>query len=132
MSLGQEKRFFAALRMTRGVGAQNDKGAVIRRRGSPLSVILRSFAPKNLSGHAPETGGKILRFAQNDNRGGARNDKGAVILRGGFPPLVILRSFAPKNLSGHVSGTGEKILRFAQNDKGAVIRRRALPPPLSF
>ena len=32
----------------------------------PLSVILRSFAPKNLSGHALETGEKILRCAQND------------------------------------------------------------------
>ena len=85
--------------MTRG-GAQNDKGAVILRRGFSLSVILRSFAPKNLSGHAPETGEKILRFAQ--------NDKGT----------VILRSAATKNLSGHVFETGEKILRFAQNDKG--------------
>ena len=51
--------------------------AVILRRGSPpLPVILRSFAPKNLSDHAPETGGKILRCAQNDNGGGAQNDKG--------------------------------------------------------
>ena len=69
MSLGQENRFFASLRMTE-VEAQNDKGAVILRRGSPpLPVILRSFAPKNLSGHVFETGEKILRFAQNDNGG---------------------------------------------------------------
>ena len=47
-------------------------------RLSPLSVILRSFAPKNLSGHAPEPGGKILRCAQ--------NDKGTVILRRGSLP----------------------------------------------
>ena len=46
-------------------------------RLSPLSVILRSFAPKNLLDHAPEPGGKILRFAQNDN--------GTVILRRGSP-----------------------------------------------
>ena len=114
MPLRREKRFFASLRMTRG-GAQNDKGAVILRRGfslsvilrrgSPSSVILRSFAPKNLSGHVFETGEKILRFAQ--------NDKGT----------VILRSAATKNLSDHVSGTGGKILRFAQNDKGTVILR---------
>ena len=45
-------------------------------RSPPLPVILRSFAPKNLSDHAPETGGKILRFAQNDKGGGAQNDKG--------------------------------------------------------
>ena len=112
MPLRREGRFFASLRMTRGVGAQNDKGA----------VILRSFAPKNLSDHVSETGEKILRFAQ--------NDKGAVILRGGFPPLVILRSFAPKNLSDHAPETGGKILRFAQNDKGAVIRRHGFLLPV--
>ena len=41
--------------------------SLILRRGFPPSVILRSFAPKNLSGHVFETGEKILRFAQNDN-----------------------------------------------------------------
>ena len=57
--------------------AQNDRGerlsfcaafplSVLPRRVSPLSVILRSFAPKNLSGHVFVTGEKILRFAQND------------------------------------------------------------------
>ena len=51
--------------------------AVILRRGSPpLPVILRSFAPKNLSDHVFETGEKILRFAQNDKGGWAQNDKG--------------------------------------------------------
>ena len=65
-------------------------------RFSPLSVILRSFAPKNLSGHVSETGEKILRFAQND-RGERLSFGGAlplsVILRGASPPLsVILRS----------------------------------------
>ena len=40
--------------------------SVLPRRASPLSVILRSFAPKNLSGHVFVTGEKILRFAQND------------------------------------------------------------------
>ena len=40
---------------------------ILRSASPPLSVILRSFAPKNLSGHAPQTGEKILRFAQNDN-----------------------------------------------------------------
>ena len=93
---------------------------VILRRGFPSPVILRSFAPKNLSDHAPETGGKILRFAQ--------NDKGIVILRAAFPLPVILRSFAPKNLSDHAPETGEKILRFAPNDKGIVILRRGFPP----
>ena len=38
-------------------------------RISPLSVILRSFAPKNLRDGAFEMGGKILRCAQNDNGG---------------------------------------------------------------
>ena len=71
MPLRREKRFFASLRMTMGVEAQNDKGAVILRRGSPSSVILRSFAPKNLSGHVFETGEKILRFAQNDKGWGS-------------------------------------------------------------
>ena len=60
--------------------------AVILRRGSPpLPVILRSFAPKNLQNGAFETGGKILRCAQNDNGerlgmttgGEVRNDNGA-------------------------------------------------------
>ena len=74
--------------MTRG-GAQNDKGAVILRRGFSLSVILRRGLPPS------------------------------VILRSGLPLSVILRSFAPKNLSGHVFETGEKILRFAQNDRGS-------------
>ena len=95
---------------------------VILRRGFPSPVILRSFAPKNLSDHAPETGGKILRFAQ--------NDRGIVILRRGFPPSVILRSFAPKNLSDHAPEIGEKILRFAQNDKETVILRAAFPLPV--
>ena len=40
--------------------------SVVLMRGFPLSVILRSFAPKNLSGHVFETGEKILRCAQND------------------------------------------------------------------
>ena len=74
--------------MTKGVGRGTTKGgrpsfwaalppSVILRSGSPpLPVILRSFAPKNLSDHAPETGGKILRFAQNDKGGWAQNDKG--------------------------------------------------------
>ena len=93
------------------MGGQNDREEGCHSEARfPLSVILRSFAPKNLWGHAPQTGGKILRFAQ--------NDKGAVIRRRGSPSSVILRSFAPKNLSGHAPETGEKILRFAQNDNG--------------
>ena len=38
------------------------------------------------------TGEKILRCAQNDNRGDRMTGREAVILRRGFPPSVILRS----------------------------------------
>ena len=45
-------------------------------RISPLSVILRSFAPKNLRDGAFGMEGKILRFAQNDNGGRLRMTMG--------------------------------------------------------
>ena len=67
---GREKRFFASLRMT--MGGQNDKGKNLSFWGAVFSrsVILRSFAPKNLWDAAFGAGEKILRFAQNDNGGG--------------------------------------------------------------
>ena len=72
--------------MTRG-GAQNDKG----------TVILRSESDEESFSHAPETGGKILRCAQNDNGGDrmtggveVQNDNGrkaAIRWRALPPPL---------------------------------------------
>ena len=64
--------------MTMGGKAQDDNGGKLSFRGAnfPLSVILRSFAPKNLRDGAFETGEKILRCAQNDNRRKAQNDNG--------------------------------------------------------
>ena len=78
--------------MTRGVEVQNDNGRkaairwralppplsfggagfpppVILRRGFFSSVILRSESDEESFSHAPETGEKILRCAQNDNGG---------------------------------------------------------------
>ena len=54
--------------MTGVVEAQNDRGERLSfcAAALPLSVILRSFAPKNLSYHVFVTGEKILRCAQND------------------------------------------------------------------
>ena len=69
--------------------------AVILRRGSPFSVILRSESDEESFGPCPETGEKILRFAQNDNGGdrmtiGGQNDTGrkaAIRWRALPPPL---------------------------------------------
>ena len=63
--------------------------SVILRSGFPHSVILRSFAPKNLWDAAFGAGGKILRCAQND-----------------------------RGVGLGMTGTGGKILRCAQNDSG--------------
>ena len=76
-------------------------------------------------------GEKILRCAQNDNRGEARNDGGRRRMtkeecchsEERISPLsVILRSFAPKNLRDGAFGMRGKILRCAQNDNGGEAR----------
>ena len=92
--------------------AQNDKGrdrmtrekdchsvarfplSVIRRRAPP-PVILRSFAPKNLSYHVFVTGEKILRFAQNDKGRDRMTGERGCHSEARFPLSVILRRASP-------------------------------------